>query len=802
MEKHKKKKKYYFPYKIFSVDRKNKSQGNIFEKDNRAINTLNSTTKKNVEINSFVKKLKSTVLSSKIFSKYMDNYIGQTQDFCFKAPGNTIYPLKKNYQYLPINFQKNESINLPFDDNQKDFENEINSVVEKPYGFKYKKTKIILNKDKEFYRQNSQEKMKSKIFMNFSEGNYHSNELLKEFGINNIDINNNIDVKKNNFDYLKESLVTIHSLQNFETTNSIEFKIKNHFNNEDVQFNMNIFSLCFKFYEIKEENEEKKSMKMLKKQKLYFPFKLMPFFYLLNYSYFKKFISEIIYFEQNIKTMNFNQDKFAQIFKKYSFYLRNTYQKNNDESIDDITFYRNEFVYHNIYDWIVINDNVNNKESIKYKMKISFPKVIFEEKNNKVKVINHLNKNILIRILKMNFIDWEKIVLFDLFSNKKFRYLINNILIGGKKYYQKTLKLYENNSFSSIASMLKTFNNFNKCYQNYEFFLSECSNKQSFYYSFIPNIILLLIGGKKKQFQKIFLNLKESRKLYELSRYWGAINTLFKCMYKEEMNNKIYFKLDILEDMPKELYKTIKKENSYYRDSLYHKNLILNSTSNSNKDKSNYLRYKSNEIELVLSECLLNIIHINFNEAKYIYYKVPQKLLNTVLTCDDNMKIVNCIIECYNEIINNKNVVDLVYEEKMICKKLNDHKRANSPTDKNKFERHLTIGQTFINTSKTFNKTKSFLTKNNKQNNFANSYGKQKSFMDNGYLNKLEKKNLYLKYESKNKNIISNFNDNNNNKNENEKLPLIGKINESLIKINNNDQLKKKRFSRNINKKY
>ena len=813
MEKLKKKKKYYFPYKIFNVERKTKSQENVFEKDNSKINSVNLVNRKNVEVNNFVKKLKSTILSSKVFSKYMDNYIGQTQDFCFKSPGNTVYPIKKNFQYLPINLQKSQSID-EIDESKKVNENEINKVFEKPYGYKYKKTKIVINKDKDIYHHNSQEKIKSKIFMSFSEGNFYSNELLKTFGLNNIDINNNLEVIKNNFEYLHESIINIQSLQNFTTTNSIEFKIKNHFNNEDIQFNMNIFSLCFKFYEIKNNNDTVNidDVKKLKKHKLYFPFKLLPFFYLLNFSFFKKFISEIIYYDKESNTMNFNEDKFKQIFKKYSFYLRNLYQRSYQENYNDITFYKNEYVYNNYYDWIIINDK-NNNESIIYKMKIVFPKVIFEEKNNKIKVINHLSKNILVRVLKMNFIDWEKIVLFDLFSNKKFRYLINNILIGGKKYSDTTLKLYEKFRFSGIekmrntSNMNKTFNNFNKSTKNYEFFISETSKKQSYYYIFTPNIILLLTGEQKKKLQKINLNLKESRKLYELSKYWGAINTLFKCMYKDEMNNKIYFKLNILEDMPTELYRTIRNEKINMRESLHYKNININSASTVSKEKSNYMRYKSNEIELVLSDCLLSIMNINFNEAKYIYYKVPNQLLNTVLTCNDNMKIVNCIIECYNEIINNKNEIDILNEEKIMNRKLYENKRSNSPTDKNRYERHPTVNQNKFNPSKTFNKNKSFYNNNNK-NIYSKSIGKQKSFMEkkNSFLNKLEKRNRDIGFEPKRKNNVSDFSDSNEKRNEHENFPIIQMgcndviRPQDLFKVNNNNS-KTNRLSRNYKNK-
>ena len=822
MEKLKKKKRYYFPYKLFNLDHKSKSQTNIFQRNISPLHSIYLNSKKNMEVNSFVKKLKSTILSNKIFSKYMDNYIGQTQDFCFKSPENTVYPLKKNFQFLPINERINHIIEEEpkVDDIKINNENEENSVIEKPYGFKYKKTKIVINRDRDFYNHNnSSERKKSKLFMSFSEGDY-THELLKTFGLNNIDINNNNEIIKKNFEYLHESIINLNSLENFTSEKSIEFKIKNHFTKEDIQFNMNIYSLCFNFYEIKKDNNDNNNTndnnKIIKKQKLYLPFKLLPFFYLLNYSKFKNFISEIIYYDKDTKLMNFNHDKFREKIKKYSFHLRSIYQRNNSDDFKDITFYKNEYVYHNYYDWAVINEkDGKNNDNIIYKMKIIFPKVIFEEKNNKIKVINHLNKNILIQVLKQCFVDWEKLVLFDLFSNKRFRLLINKILVGRNKYFEKKIKLHENKTYIIINTIYnnsidnKSFkNNFSKPNKNYEFFITDAVKKESFYYIFIPNIILLLVGEVKKSFQKIYLNLKESRKLFELSKYWGELNTLFKCMYKDEISNKIHFKLNLLEDMPQELYKTIQNEKISFRDSLRLRTINANS-SNFSKEKSNCLRYKTNDLELLLLECLLNKININFNETKYFYYQVPIKLLNTILTTKDNMKIVHCIIDCYHDIIKNENEVDIIDEERIMIKKIYENQKGNSSNEKNRYEKHLLINQNKFNPSKTFNKTKTFYIRNNNsniKNLYPKSFNKLNSFAQNQrntFGNKISKKGTVVFNKKKTMNI-NNFNDSNEKIkiNENNRFPKIDKINDNLFKYKDNSEFERMRLSRNYSKNH
>jgi hypothetical protein len=411
----------------------------------------------------------------------------------------------------------------------------------------------------------------------------------------------------------------------------------------------------------------------------------------------------------------------------------------------------------------------------------------------------------------MNFIDWEKLILFDLFSNKKFRYLINNILNGSTKFHNKKIKLYEKiiyaNSFKILNNM---FNNSNKNNNNYEFFISEAVRGISYYYIFTPNIILILGGEMKKYFQRINLNLKESRKLFQLSKYWGALNTLFKCMYKDDMSNKIYFRLNILDDISKELYKTIRHEEVNFQS---YKNLNLNTTTSMQKE--NYIRYKTSNLELILSECLLNVINITINDLRNFYFKVPKRLLNTILTTTNNTKIVNCIIDCCDEILNNENEVDILREERIMNKKIYDLRRGGSPNDKH--------NNNFL---KTFNKNKTFFVKNgsNNKNLYAKSFNRQKSNIiesqKSSFIQSLERKYPDLGTSLKERRNISNFTDGvqteKEKEDENQKeiqnlvdnFPTIlqekktGENNSDLNKVKNSGELRKMRLNRTQTNNY
>ena len=93
----------------------------------------------------------------------------------------------------------------------------------------------------------------------------------------------------------------------------------------------------------------------------------------------------------------------------------------------------------------------------------------------------------------------------------------------------------------------------------YEFFLTQIDQNYSIYYTFIPLTILIIFGEKDKKFQKIILSLKESITLIKNEKNCGMVNTLFKCMFLDRKNNRIFFKLELFEDYKNEIVIILKK---------------------------------------------------------------------------------------------------------------------------------------------------------------------------------------------------------------------------------------------------
>ena len=152
----------------------------------------------------------------------MQNYIGQTQDYSFKSPYNIYYPIKKSFHLLPLNARKNHS---NFEENKASTDNLVNSVLEKPYGYKYKHTKIVINKDKlSHLHRSASEKIRAKIFMNISEGEHYHKILMKTFGIKNIDLINCKNIINDNFVYLQQSLNGLNYNENPISEKECEFR--------------------------------------------------------------------------------------------------------------------------------------------------------------------------------------------------------------------------------------------------------------------------------------------------------------------------------------------------------------------------------------------------------------------------------------------------------------------------------------------------------------------------------------------------------------------------------------------------
>ena len=819
----------FLPYKQFGID--------IFKKDNNTRNNplltkpissyrpLSKT--KNESLFEVEKKLKKMTLSNRSFFNYMNKYTKLTQNFTFKTPNISMYPKKKNQKYLPIsylekigyknlqqdindenknNYNNNENIEDKFNnlnyfnnfdkvnldeignENNDEYDNNDdrdNTIKEKPYGFKYKDTRIIYDKSKmrvksslfrsnnsEFnltnintnqnfknktnfnFHINKEEKRRNKIFKYFYEGDFlqiqnqrpqsqiphikEKNKRKRNIVINDNDVNNNIQM-------LYDMIKNIKNVNNFETNKSIKYNIKNYYKKEDFSFQADIESLCLKYInqnfnlnesEIKDNN----SKNISSSQKLYLPFSYLPIFYLLDYTSFKIFLSEIIYYNKESNMMEINQNELLSVVNKYKKFITVNVinqDSNKKKKMEKITYHCKEHHFQNEYDWIIyLNEESNNDEdnaenvqkneesenneqnefeeqsiynkNIIYKVKIMLPVIKFQILNKNIKIKKYLNKNLLIKLLKNNFAKWEENVLCELFLNKQFRNIMNSSLAANKQVF----------NFSLLTKKIfidKTENKENLLNKSkYEFFITNAQKDFSHFLYYSPYAILILFGKEKdkKIFTNIQLNLKESINLKKYSQYWGYMNTLNKCLKIDKNNQKIYLDINILEKDPKKFFYLKKNEND------------KNSNENINDfDKLGYIKFKNNEdIEMSLLNCSIVEMQITTLKMDKRFYKVPKNLSDIFL--NENMKNIhnlNIYISDYSEyILFNDEILNLRREEIDLRRKAFQNDGTIKLDEDFQSEKHKTIFS-----FKTLNKLNSF--RINPQNRYSNNPGMNKS---------------------------------------------------------------------------
>ena len=658
------------PYHIFSTEKNSHTKSNylrslnrrIIDNENNKIRLLTNYEKQNSDISSYSKSIKSVALNSKLYGNYIDYYSNITQEHSFKTPRVNKYPLLKNKKYLSIKLQplternsnkdkisfSTDISNSIFLSYTKDIK-PVKKIIEiKPYGFKYGRTRIRFDRSK-----TTDSFTAGKDFRELCDINLFESKFLKQIGIKKIDMNNCYEEKQKNFKFFYEYLKKVVELKDIFNQKNIHrniiFNGRTAIKKENIEYKLDIYSLCLKFFSMGNNKEN---------QKLYFPFILMPIFYLLDLISFKFLLSEIIIFNKNDNCFEYIEDNlFIQIIKKYINYIYNSLE-NKQEYVLNITYNKKETIFPLIYYLIIIKNYLNEEEDkninkyVKnnfqnnyrcYKLKIVLPKIKFYVDNLNIKINKFLNKHIIANLLQNKFNKWEKYIFFDLFSTKRFKIITNLIMLN--KYYEIPLKKIKLNKNYKIKN------------KDYEFFLTQIGENHSLYYTFIPFIILTLFEQKgNKKFQKLNLTLKDSININKFGKNCGIINTLFKCMFIDKMTNKINFKFELLEDDNNELFNVIKEENNNNNNSLKIGN--LNEDINSNDVNSNNfltinynmtekennkipIKYKDRMIEILLQDCTFRKIEITSNSSEDKYYMVPQNILDNINNIEDKNKIFN-----------------------------------------------------------------------------------------------------------------------------------------------------------------
>ena len=704
--------------------------------------------------------------------------------------------LKKKYLNITNSFNNtnNETTSKNcYDDNI----NKEANIEETPYGFKYKDTKIVIDFNK--YKNNHSSKVKSSknnyfknfgfnyyknqdketqtknnnFFINFSDGNFFENNKRKNMTnfnkykpiIKDINGKNNeenyddfkpYDLQYNNnenkeYNIKKEKNISflfdiIKNIQNYINDINIndkykkhtEYNIKSQFKN-NLKFLLKIKSICLEFTEI----NSKDNLNSLQKQKIYLPIYYLPLFYLLDFTTFKCFLSEIITYDNTNNKFLIKQDNEIAIINKYGeiaeMYYKNYLrikEKNNLKIFNDITYDLNEYKYQLNYDWCIYNKtgDVYNKKI--YKMRIIFPTAKFSLKQEKIKLYKYICKNLMIELFKKKFNNWNKYVLFDLFILKKFRLIINNIL-SDKYYLYENKKIYLDKNYNEINRNISNYNN-----NKYEFFITNANVDKTNYFYFMPDTVILtyLLDPQILKANFILLSINDMNNINKLSKCFGIYDIITKCLYTNKKNNEVSLNMSLIDNISDDYIKIVEKEN-------YIKNMNIENDYKENE----IFCYKYNDLDINILLRKSKIININFtkNKIELFYYDIPELLKEDILKNNNNNHIES-LFKCMDEIIincenniNNFNKENIYINKGEIAPKNNFTKLLmRRPTKVNK-EHSIIIGKLNkkIKMAKNYSK---LLSKSNKNIKFS----KRKNILDNNNQNNLLNYNINIKRNS------------------------------------------------------
>ena len=306
------------------------------------------------------RKIRNITLSQ--YAKYIDNYTKS-----LKYPSSNYYSTDKLKNFISFdnlnNINLNRKINFhstfnefnlfkktgifktKINNNNEFFNNNIKLLSHSNYD-----SQDLIYFTPRFYRQKSDED----IFNYFVEGIFlRKPEYLKYIGINEKNIHPHI-LNQDDFDFYSNYLENISKNENLTEQKTKNYGTSDLIKNSKLNFNLDLKSICLQFDEININDEEKLAetkkfeneifetnnefneinQYINNRHKLYLPFKYLKMIYLLNYSNFKSFISEILSFDLQKNQFKFVGEKeFEEITKKYSGNCKNklfSYKNDNN----------------------------------------------------------------------------------------------------------------------------------------------------------------------------------------------------------------------------------------------------------------------------------------------------------------------------------------------------------------------------------------------------------------------------------------------------------------------------------------
>lgn len=528
---------------------------------------LSSTKRKGHSSEHFdiIHKSKQLILSSTNYNDYLDSYKENTQIFSFQLPNVKSYPIRKNFDLLPISNSESNTIS------PRTTLSTFNSTAQ---SFRFKTKKIVINQKLNF---NNKEKNKedsnknNELFIEMCNGNLSSFSLSNVvFNINKSDMKNK---EKDNLQYLKDRIEKLTESQNDTYIKTQEYTINNECGS--FSFSLSIESICLMIEDNTNHN----------KQKIYLPFDILPLFYLLEWKKFKVFISEIIYIKNGIMILDYKAMETA--IKKYVTFIKLYVWNNLDSSKINIIYFQNEKLFTLDYNWLVDDEGI-------YKFTIGLPIIKLIALQDNIVFRKLLPKKILVSLFKCNFVNWDSHILPELFLHKRLRYLMK-IIINGK-----------GNRHNNKAINLDFFPPKSKKIKEYEYFITTILNDTehlSDYNTVLPHKITVNYKGNERIYK---LSIHQTKNILKMRKYWTYQEIMRKCLDKKRFTNDVVLNVDLLDDLSDEY--------------ISHLTPLTSRQTLLNIKRKNY-------IISIKEPALLHEVMTSAGEVDKIYFKIPKTIM-------------------------------------------------------------------------------------------------------------------------------------------------------------------------------
>ena len=560
----------------------------------------------------FSKTTKTLIVNSALYKNYLVDYTKLTQQHTFMQPDIKEYPIFKNKSLLPLNV-KQYALSPLSNRRHKTITNEEGNLGIKNIK-KLVRDKNKKNKSRNIFKTNlhincycgglytlngtltdfkTQRNNNSSTYYNTTLSNtskvFHENKLSNNNN-NNLFVLSDIffhDERYNSLVYneydifhesthqlngafIKERIEYYKSSKNENKTDELT-RIFNNLNEYDIESNsyseisLTLKSLQITFTNISNEWFEKENNKTnINNNKVYskisfqLPLALLPLFYFKDFEMFKYILLSMISFEnQNtFETFTINEEKLHNFLKKsekFRFDKRRRTIFSLMTSSTNLKFdkeHQNQKGTHYVFLW--------STPLYIYKVEIQVPQILVNFPSTKKTLVHFIPKEMMLYLMRHNFVNWDFYLVRNLFTYKKFRTVIMSLLSKKTNKYNSSLN---HKQILIYITQPKIINYIDNIETKHNFFFVHTYNDYTNVF-FILHSLSCHVMHVNKGHTFIF-DLNQTQILINMSQFDSLTHFINKLLLLDPLTNKLSFNYSYFSTYNKELLLSIYKEPSH-----------------------------------------------------------------------------------------------------------------------------------------------------------------------------------------------------------------------------------------------